>query len=84
VDDAGDGHYVGPPILISSGGTLSNSQCTVNAAASSTSVAGNTLTLNLSLTFSQSFAGNRIFFLAARNNGSGNSGWQAVGTVAVP
>ena len=44
---------------------------------------GNTLMLNLAITFSQSFAGNQVFYLAAQNNAL-NSGWQASGTVAAP
>jgi uncharacterized repeat protein (TIGR02543 family) len=85
VDNAGDGGYAsGSPMLLSSGGTLQNSQCTINTAASSASASGNTLTLNLAITFSPSFAGNQIFYLAARNNGVGNSGWQPVGSVTVP
>jgi len=64
-------------------GSISNSQCTISGAGASASGSGNTLTLTLPITFSQSFAGNNIFYLAARNN-TLNSGWQAVGTVAVP
>jgi len=44
---------------------------------------GNTLTVTLAMTFSQAFAGNQVFFLAARNNSS-NSNWQAVGSVTIP
>jgi uncharacterized repeat protein (TIGR02543 family) len=84
VDDAGDGGYAsGSPMLLSSGRTLQNSQCTINTAGSSASASGNTLTLNLEMTFSPSFAGNQIFYVAARNNGIGNSGWQAIGSVTV-
>jgi hypothetical protein len=85
VDNAGDGGYAaGSPIALPSSSTLSNSQCTINGAGSSVSASGNTLTLNLAITFSSSFAGNQVFYLAARNNSSGNSGWQAVGSVTVP
>jgi hypothetical protein len=85
VDDAGDGGYAsGSPLLLSSGGTLQNSQCTINTATSSASASGNTLNLNLAITFSSSFAGNQVFYLAARNNSTGNSGWQAAGSVTVP
>jgi hypothetical protein len=85
VDDAGDGGYAsGSPIALPSSGTLSNSQCTISAAGSSVSASGNTLTLNLATTFNSSFAGNRVFYLAARNGTGGNSGWQAVGSVTVP
>jgi hypothetical protein len=85
VDDAGDGGYVsGSPMLLSSGGTLQNSQCSINTAASSASASGNTLNLNLAIAFKAGFAGNQIFYLAARNSGTGNSGWQAAGSVTVP
>jgi len=62
---------------------VSNSQCSISGAGSSVSGSGNTLTLTLAMTFNQSFAGNQIFFLAARNNAL-NSNWQAVGSVSVP
>jgi hypothetical protein len=84
VDDAGDGGYVGPPVGLSSGSVLQNSQCAINTAASSASASGNTLTLNLALTFTAGFSGNQVFFLAARNKSTGNSGWQAAGSVIVP
>jgi hypothetical protein len=85
VDDAGDGGYVnGTPMPIPSTLSLRNSQCGINAAGSSASASGNTLTLNLAITFSSSFAGNQIFYLAARNGSVGNSGWQAIGSVTVP
>jgi uncharacterized repeat protein (TIGR01451 family) len=85
VDDAGDGGYAaGSPMLLSSGGTLQNSQCTINTVGSSASASGNTLNLNLNITFKAGFAGNQIFYLAARNSSTGNSGWQSVGSVTVP
>jgi hypothetical protein len=85
VDDGGDGGYVaGSPMLLSSGGTLQNSQCAISTAGSSATASDNGLNLNLAITFKTGFAGNHIFYLAARNNGSGNSGWQAVGSVTVP
>ena len=85
VDDAGDGGYVpGSPIGLSSGSVLQNSQCAINTAGSSASESGNTLTLNLAIAFKAGFAGNQVFYLAARNNSTGNSGWQAAGSVTVP
>jgi Beta-propeller repeat len=85
VDDGGDGGYAsGSPMALPSGGTLQNSQCTISGTGSSVAASGNTLTLNLAITFSSSFAGNQVFYLAARNNSTGNSGWQAAGSVTVP
>jgi hypothetical protein len=72
-------------MLLSSGDTLNNSQCTINTAGSSASASGDTLTLNLAIAFnSVAFAGNQVFYLAARNASTGNSGWQAAGSVTVP
>jgi hypothetical protein len=85
VDDGGDGGYAaGSPMLLSSGGTLQNNQCTINTVGSSASASGNTLNLTLNMTFKTGFAGNQVFYLASRNSGSGNSGWQPVGSVTVP
>jgi hypothetical protein len=83
VDDAGDaaGPYSGTTLPGS--GTVSNSQCTVGGPGSTLSTNGNNLTLTLPITFAPGFAGNQVFFLAARNN-SANSGWQAAGSVTVP
>ncbi|SPF49703.1 hypothetical protein SBA4_4150012 [Candidatus Sulfopaludibacter sp. SbA4] len=83
VDDAGDaaGPYQG--LVLPSSGSISNSQCTINGAGSSVSRSGNTLTLTLSMTFSQGFAGNQVFYLAARNS-TENSNWQEAGSVSVP
>jgi len=64
-------------------GVLSNSQCGVNGVVSATS-AGNVLTLTLNLTFTPTFAGNRIVYMAARDSTDSNtSGWQATGTWSV-
>jgi len=83
VDDAGDagGPYSG--MVLPGSGTVSNSQCTVSGVGSSFSGSGNTLTVTLSIAFNAGFAGNRVFFLAARSNAL-NSGWQALGSVTVP
>jgi hypothetical protein len=45
---------------------------------------GNTLTLTLNMSFTGTFMGNRILYTAARNGGTANSGWQALGAWAVP
>jgi len=83
VDDAGD---AGGPFAVATlpgAGTAQNSQCSISGAGSSVSSSGNTMTLVLNITFKPAFAGNRVFFMAARSN-SLNSGWQAMGTVSVP
>ena len=83
VDDAGDagGPYSG--MVLPGSGSVSNSQCSITASGSSVTAGGTTLSLTLAIAFNPSFAGNQIFFLAARSN-TLNSNWQAVGTVSVP
>jgi hypothetical protein len=79
VDDAGDGGYVqGSPIAVRSSCVLLNSQCTVGAV-TAPQASGNTLALSLNITYNSSFAGDQVFYLAARNQSTGNSGWQAAG-----
>ena len=63
---------------------MSNSQCTVSGPGSSANGSGNTLTLALNVSFGVGFAGNKIAYLAARDAAQNNSGWQALGTWAVP
>ncbi len=70
------------PITIGQSATLSNSQCTVSAAGSSTSGTGNTLTLNLALTFLPGFAGAKGFY-AEVYDGTLDSGWVQLGTFTV-
>jgi hypothetical protein len=85
VDDGGDagGPFAGNLALPGSG-SVSNSQCTVSGTGSSVVGSGTTITLTLNISFSASFAGNRIFYTAARDTGTGNSGWQALSTWQVP
>jgi len=79
VNDAGNALLAG--LVLNGSGTVGNSQCTVNGAASSASGSGNTLTLTLALSFPSGYAGNRLIYQAARSNGDVlNSGWQAAGS----
>jgi hypothetical protein len=82
VDDAGNagGPYSG--MVLPGSGSVGNSQCAISGAGSSVSASGNSLTLNLAITFTSSFAGNRVLYLASRS-ATRNSGWQAAGTVGV-
>jgi hypothetical protein len=86
VNDAGSagGPFAG--MALPGPGSISNSQCTVNGVGSSATSNGNSLTLTLNITFSQSFAGYKIVFAAARDNATpeGNSGWVPMGTHMVP
>jgi len=83
VSDAGDGGYApGTPAAVP-GVVLKNSQCAVQV--NSAYASGDVLSLNLSLTFnSPGFSGNHAVYAAARNSSTGNSGWQAIGTITVP
>ena len=67
-------------------GTVSNSQCTVNLAGSSASTSGNTLTLNLVVTFTANFAGAKSIYMLATTNGGATTSWQQRGswTVTAP
>jgi hypothetical protein len=44
---------------------------------------GNLLTLTLNVTFKTGLAGNRVVYMAARDQAENNSGWQALGTWTV-
>jgi hypothetical protein len=73
------------PVTPGSVGTLSNSQCTLNAGASSVSGSGNILTLKLALSFTPAFAGTQeIFIYADDRNGQTTAGRQERGTWTVP
>jgi hypothetical protein len=82
VNDAGDALL--PGLVLNGTGSVSNGQCTVYGSGSSATGSGNTLTLTLNITFSGSFAGNRIVWLAARDAGENNSGWVPAGVWNVP
>jgi len=71
------------PITPGSAGILQNSRCELNAAASSVAGSGNTLTLNLSLAFRPSFAGETSILMQA-SDGTLTSGLQARGTWIIP
>jgi len=83
VDDAGDagGPYAGS-VALGSTGTIQNSQCTVGLTSAVGS--GATLTLVLNIAFTPGFGGNRITYVAARDQGAGNSNWQPLGVWQVP
>jgi hypothetical protein len=77
-NDAGS-QYVGSKTL-GAAGTLQNSQCVVDAGASSASGAGNTLTLNVALSFKPAFAGAKTNYVFVADNAGAASGWQSKGT----
>ncbi len=79
---ANDDPATGTQAVTFGGGSQQNSQCIVNGAGSSVSMAGSTLTLNLSLTFRPGFGGGKSVYLYAADAGS-NTGWVARGTWTV-
>jgi probable HAF family extracellular repeat protein len=72
------------PVTLGSATTLSNSQCRLNAAGSSVSGSGNSLTLNLAMTFFSSWGGGKWQYLNAEDTSGVNSGYFALGTWTVP
>src|SRR5712692_3316408 len=83
VDDSGTGHATGSPVTLSVAGSLQNSQCTVDALLSSSSGAGNNLTVNLALTFKPALAGAQGNDMTAWD-GTNSSPWESKGTWIVP
>jgi hypothetical protein len=69
------------PLTVGSAGTLTNSQCSVNAGSSAVSTSGNTLTLNLALSFTGAFAGAKNIYMEVQN--AVNSGWSLHGAWTV-
>jgi hypothetical protein len=82
---ANDDPATGSQVVTFGGGSRQNSECVVNGAGSSVSLAGGTLTLNLSLTFLPGFTGAKTTYLYAADAGA-NTGWVARGawTVVIP
>jgi sugar lactone lactonase YvrE len=69
------GAWMTPALTPGEAGMASNSQCTLNAAASSVAMAGNDLTLSVALTFSGAVVGSRNVYLYAAGLGGQNTGW---------
>jgi len=80
MDDAG---AWGAAVPLGSG-TLANSQCTVNVAATTATLNGNMLTLGLSVAFSGNFAGAKNTFMLAASAGGPSTGWLIRGAWSVP
>ena len=86
-NDAGSGLL--PGLVLNGSGSTANSQCTISGAGSSVTGSGNILTLTLNITFAtgnpgSAFAGNKVIYMAARDVAADNSGWQTLGSWAVP
>ncbi len=74
------------PVAITPGSpvALSNSQCTLNGAASSATLSGSTVTLRVSLTFKSAFAGQKNLFVGAVDTAIHYTGWRNLGAWTVP
>ena len=67
--------WLTPALTPGVAGTVSNSQCTLNAGMSSVGISGNILSLNLQLTFTGSVVGAQNIYLYAAGLSGQNSGW---------
>jgi uncharacterized protein (TIGR03437 family) len=76
---ADDGSSVAGFAFPGSPTNISNSQCTLNAAASSATVSGNNLTLTVSLTFSSTFTGQRHIWMQAVDANNLSTNWLVYG-----
>jgi hypothetical protein len=70
------------PVTPGQSGTVQNSQCSVDGATSSATGSGNTITLNVALTFKPTFAGSRAVYMDVYD-GAADSGWQQLGSWTV-
>ncbi len=73
LNDAGSAWMSGTP---GAAATLQNTQCAIALATTTVVPAGNTLTVNLAVTFKAPFAGAKNIFMYAAGSGGRNSGWQ--------
>ena len=81
LNDAATGWLVATPGAAT---TLQNSQCSVNVGSTTVVPSGNTLTLNLAMTFKPAYAGAKNVYLYATDISGSNSGWQQLGAWTVP
>ena len=71
-------------VTLGQSGTVQNSQCTVNAAASSVSGSGNNLTLNIAITFQAAFSGTKNIYMDAYDSTGTEAGWLQKGAWTIP
>jgi len=64
--------------------TLQNSQCSIDVGSTTVTTSGNTLTLNVPMTFQPAYAGAKNTYLYAMDELGSNSGWQREGGWTVP
>ena len=65
-------------------GTIENSQCRLNLAASSAAGSSSNLTLNLAVTFKSGLQGQQNIYMAVADNTGLASSWQQMGTWTIP
>jgi len=71
------------PATLGAATTLQNSQCSLNVAASTVTLSGNTLTLNLPITFQPAYTGAKNIYLHAVDISGLKSGWEPLGAWTV-
>ncbi|MGH9720011.1 MAG: SBBP repeat-containing protein, partial [Bryobacteraceae bacterium] len=71
------------PLVLGAAGSLTNTQCGVDAALSSAIGAVNDLTVNLSILFKAVFAGGKSVYMQATDSGNVTTAWQAKGAWTV-
>jgi hypothetical protein len=82
VNDADNAWVGSAPLGVA--GTLQNSQCSVDAGASSASGSGNNLTLNLSMTFKAAFAGSKNTYMELQDISNTVAPWVIRGAWTAP
>ena len=79
----GDNGTAWQAVTLGSAATLQNSQCSINAATSTVSSSGNSLTWNAAMTFKPAYAGAKNTYLMAVDGSGTTSGWQQLGSWTV-
>jgi hypothetical protein len=79
----GDNGTAWQAATLGSAATLQNSQCSINAATSTVSSSGNTLTWNAAMTFKPAYAGAKNSYLRGIDMSGTTSGWQPLGSWTV-
>lgn len=81
LNDAGTAFLSG---ALGTGQVLGNSQCSISLYGSWAAASGNTLTVNLLVSFSSSYSGRQNIYMYAENDARANSSWQYRGYWNVP
>jgi hypothetical protein len=77
LNDAGEAWTVATPGAAAT--TLQNSQCSLNVTATSVSLSGSALTLNLAMTFQASYSGAKNIYIYAADQSGSTGGWLQAG-----